>query len=197
MAFDWSSIASYRTGAGGTLLTGNDPRYVTLFSPQDGEGIHKLLVDLASSVTLSYVGNMYGFDDDEVSAALIKLTYNPRVYFQQSLDKSQAGGVHERKLLALLPQNLFGTSIAVGTSIKHAISHLKVAIFDGIITVSGSTNWSLSGEQLQDNELTVSCDPVRAAQFRAQLDLNHSAMVAQMAAARLKGSTPGEAASSG
>lgn len=184
MSFDWSKIASYRTGATGILPVGNDPRYVTLFSPQDGEGIHQLLVDLAQSVDTSYVGNMYGWDDNDVSAALIKLTQNPRVYFQQSLDKSQAGGVHEKKLLALLPQNLFGTSIAVGTSIRHAISHLKVAIFDGIITVSGSTNWSLSGEEQQDNELTVSCDPVRAAQFRAQLDLNHDAMLKQMAAQR-------------
>lgn len=184
MAFDWSTIASYRTSTGGKLPVGSDPRYVTLFSPQDGPGIHKLLVDLAESVDCSYVGNMYGFDDDEVSAALVKLAQNPRIYFQQSLDKSQAGGVHEKKLLAVMPQNLFGTSIAIGQSIKHAISHLKVAIFDGIVTVSGSTNWSLSGEEQQDNELTVSCDPVRAAQFRAQLDLNHTAMLAQMAVTR-------------
>lgn len=187
MPFSWTRIAAYRTGASGILLTGNDPRYVTLFSPQDGDGIHRLLVDLATSVTTSYVGNMYGFDDDDISAALLKLTGNPHVYFQQSLDKSQAGGVHEKKLLAMLPQNLFGTSIAVGQSIKHAISHLKVAIFDGVITVSGSTNWSLSGEQQQDNELTVSCDPIRAAQFRAQLDLNHDAMLKQMAAAASHG----------
>lgn len=182
MAFDWSKVASYRTGYGQALPVGNDPRYVTLFSPQDGLGIHQLLVDLVDTADYSYVGNMYGLDDDEVVNALLAKIGEPKFYFQQSLDSSQAGGVHERKLVAELQQVTTGNSLAVGRSIKHAISHLKVAIFDGLITVSGSTNWSLGGEEKQDNELTVSCDPVRAAFFRAQLDLNHAAMLQQMAA---------------
>ena len=76
-----------------------------------------------------------------------------------------------------------GSSIAIGSSIRHAISHLKVCIIDGVYTVSGSTNWSLGGEENQDNEVTISSDFIRAAQFRAQLDRNHDAMLKQMAAA--------------
>ena len=53
---------------------------------------------------------------------------------------------------------------------------------DGIYVARGSTNWSLSGEQQQDNELTLVNDPVVAAETRAVLDVNHTEMLKQMAA---------------
>jgi len=92
-------------------------------------------------------------------------------------------------------------SIAIGTSSRHnAISHLKIVIVDGVYTVKGSTNWSLSGEQDQDNELTLSRSAVIAAETRAILDLNHDFMLKQMVGTHLnvesflapktKGSTP-------
>ena len=68
----------------------------------------------------------------------------------------------------------------------------------GVYTVKGSTNWSLSGEQQQDNELTLSRNAVIAAETRAVLDLNHDFMLKQMAGsaaglANLKASTsPGQ-----
>jgi hypothetical protein len=46
--------------------------------------------------------------------------------------------------------------------------------------VKGSTNWSLSGEQQQDNELSLSRNAVIAAETRAILDLNHDFMLKQM-----------------
>ena len=52
---------------------------------------------------------------------------------------------------------------------------------DGVYTVKGSTNWSLSGEQQQDNELTLSRNAVVAAETRAiSVDLNHDFMLKQM-----------------
>jgi phosphatidylserine/phosphatidylglycerophosphate/cardiolipin synthase-like enzyme len=61
---------------------------------------------------------------------------------------------------------------------------MKIVIVDGVYTVRGSTNWSLAGEQKQDNELTVHNNAVIAAETRAELDRNHDAMLKQMAAAR-------------
>jgi hypothetical protein len=53
------------------------------------------------------------------------------------------------------------------------------------LTVKGSTNWSLSGEQHQDNELTLSRNAVVAAETRAILDLNHDFMLKQMVGTKL------------
>jgi hypothetical protein len=54
-----------------------------------------------------------------------------------------------------------------------------------VYTVKGSTNWSLSGEQQQDNELTLSRNAVVAAETRAILDLNHDFMLKQMVGSNL------------
>ena len=56
---------------------------------------------------------------------------------------------------------------------------------DGVYTVKGSTNWSLSREQQQDNELTLSRNAVVAAETRAILDLNHDFMLKQMVGSKL------------
>jgi phosphatidylserine/phosphatidylglycerophosphate/cardiolipin synthase-like enzyme len=102
-----------------------------------------------------------------------------------SLDRSQATA-HEKQILAKWSNDAFGNSIAIGTSSVHnAISHLKTVIVDGVYTVKGSTNWSLSGEQEQDNELTLSRNAVIAAETRAVLDLNHDFMLKQMTGSKL------------
>jgi hypothetical protein len=65
--------------------------------------------------------------------------------------------------------------------------------------VKGSTNWSLSGEQQQDNELSLNRNAVIAAETRAILDLNHDFMLKQMVGSGLDVSkflapaTPGSA----
>jgi hypothetical protein len=183
--FDWQQRHQYRTGAA-PWPTGYPDDTATYFSPADGPGIHRLIVDLINAAAHSVVLNLYGYDDDEADGALQKATLNPNVYFQMSLDKSQAGGVHERELLAKWNSDQIGTSVAIGQSVKHAISHLKVMIVDGLWVVSGSTNWSLSGETQQDNELRVTQNAVLAAQYRSILDVNHDAMLKQMSATKGK-----------
>ena len=51
-------------------------------------------------------------------------------------------------------------------------------------TVRGSTNWSLGGEEDQDNELTIHNNAVVVAETRAELDRNHDEMLKQMAKER-------------
>ena len=51
--------------------------------------------------------------------------------------------------------------------------------------MKGSTNWSLSGEQQQDNELSLNRNAVIAAETRAILDLNHDFMLKQMVGTKL------------
>jgi len=158
---------------------GYSPVTRTFWSPVDD--VHGALVALAKSATLSLVVAMYGFDDDELAQVLHDKIDQPGVFVQLSLDSSQAGGVHEKALLA--KNNYPATSIAYGRSEHNAIMHMKVMIVDGIFLVTGSTNWSASGEKLQDNQLTVNADPLACAQARSRTDAIHTGMLQQMAKA--------------
>jgi phosphatidylserine/phosphatidylglycerophosphate/cardiolipin synthase-like enzyme len=143
-------------------------------------------VALLGSAQHSIVVNMFGYDDDELNKIIQSKLADANVFVQMSLDRSQATGAHEKQILASWNNNAFGNSIAIGTSSVHnAISHLKIVIIDGVYTVKGSTNWSLSGEQEQDNELSLSRNAVIAAETRAVLDLNHDFMLKQMGGSQL------------
>jgi phosphatidylserine/phosphatidylglycerophosphate/cardiolipin synthase-like enzyme len=176
--FDWDKLAAYK--AERRFLDGYPPDERTFFAPRDD--VHGLLVSLLSSAQRSIVLNMFGYDDDQLDGIIREKLDDTHVYVQMSLDRSQSRGVHEKELLAKWSNDDFGNSIAIGTSSVHnAISHMKILIVDGVYTVKGSTNWSISGEEQQDNELTLSRNAVIAAETRAVLDLNHDWMLKQMA----------------
>ena len=180
--FVWDNLATYK--AEGRFLDGYPDDQRTFFSPRDN--VHGLLVALMGSAQHSIVVNMFGYDDDELNQIIQSKLADEKVYIQMSLDRSQASGVHEKQILAKWSNDAFGNSIAIGTSSVHnAISHLKIVIVNGVYTVKGSTNWSLSGEQQQDNELTLSRNAVIAAETRAILDLNHDFMLKQMVGSKL------------
>lgn len=181
--FDWELLARYK--AEKRFLDGYPSDQRSFFSPRDE--IHPMLASLLASAQHSLVLNMYGYDDDELDGIIREKLDSEHVYVQMSLDKSQAAGKHESAILKEWSNTDFGNSIAVGTSsVHHAISHLKVLIVDGVYTVTGSTNWSISGESEQDNQLTLNRNAVVASELRAVLDLNHDWMLKQMAEARSK-----------
>lgn len=180
--FAWDDLARYK--AEGRFLDGYPEDQRTFFAPRDN--VHGVLVALLQSAQHSIVVNMYGYDDPELNSIIQEKLADEHVYVQMSLDRSQASGEAEKKILASWSNNAFGNSIAIGTSSVHnAISHLKIVIVDGVYTVKGSTNWSLSGQQQQDNELTLSRSAVVAAETRAILDLNHDFMLKQMVGTKL------------
>jgi phosphatidylserine/phosphatidylglycerophosphate/cardiolipin synthase-like enzyme len=173
-ALDWSALARY---ARVPFPSGWSATQYVFFAPQDD--LHSVLSDIISSSSHRVMVNMFGYDDDSLDAILHAKAASPDISFLMNLDKSQAGGVHEKVLLAPWASQV-GTSVAIGRSVKHAISHLKVCVVDGLYTISGSTNWSMSGESKQDNELTVSMDPYRAARFESIMLANHVEMLRQM-----------------
>jgi phosphatidylserine/phosphatidylglycerophosphate/cardiolipin synthase-like enzyme len=154
----------------------------TFSSPVDD--VHGALTDLLQSTSKSLVIAMYGYDDDQLNQVIQQQLSSQTIYVQMSLDSSQASGVHEKDLLANLAKwenQKVGNSIAIGKSEKGAIMHLKLVIVDGLDVITGSTNWSTSGETQQDNQLTVIRDPLVAAEARARLDVIHDSMLKQMA----------------
>lgn len=179
-AFAWDGLGQFK--AGGRFLDGYPSDVRTFYSPVDN--VHQVLVSLLASTQKSIVLNMYGYDDSDLNDIILEKLEDDHVYVQMSLDKSQASGKRERSLLAKWKNDAAGNSIAIGHSSKGAISHMKILIVDGVYTVRGSTNWSLGGEQDQDNELTIHNNAVIAAETRAELDRNHDEMLKQMAKAR-------------
>src|SRR5664279_2958384 len=140
----------------------------TFYSPEDY--VQQVLQSVVSSVSKSIVVAIYAYDDDVLAAMLDTALKNPAIYVQITLDQSQSTSPHEQALLKKYANEMTGNSVAIGQSEKGAIMHRKMVIVDGLWRVSGSTNWSTSGETLQDNELTVIRDAMVCAEARPILD---------------------------
>lgn len=178
----------------GKLTSGYQDHYLFFVGRDD---IHSILLTLINNEKLEIDFNMFGFDDDTLNEAILAKMKDPSIVVKGTLDKSQAGGVHEKKLLTLDETNNpnFLNSIAIGESATHQISHTKGAVLVGSgIWFEGSTNWSNSGEgtgislkadvknpigwKAQNNTLLVSVNPVGLSRFKTQLAAEH--LIAQL-----------------
>ena len=188
------------------LTPGYGDHYLFMVGRDD---VHGILLNLISAETMGLKLNMFGYDDEALNEAIVALMHNPNVAVQGTLDQSQAGGVHERAILAqdVAGDPDFYNSFAVGQSATHQISHTKggVLVAQGL-AFEGSTNWSASGEgtgvslapldphkppapgyKAQNNTLLVSSNPVFCARFSARLDTEHLVALAQQRAREAKG----------
>jgi len=171
----WDSLDNFKKAG---FLSGYPTNLKRFFAPEDD--VHGALAAVVKSAKLSIACAMFGWDDDEIDELFREALINEGLPVQVALDKTQAAGKHEREILAKWPVHIIGNNVVIGQSSKHAISHLKLFVIDGIYTVGGSTNLSDSGEKKQNNELIVFRDPVYAAETRAKIDLVHDEMARQM-----------------
>jgi phosphatidylserine/phosphatidylglycerophosphate/cardiolipin synthase-like enzyme len=179
-AIPFESLGRFKQA--GRFPPGYSQQALSFYAPRD-PGIHPVIIWTLLQATHSIAVNMYGFDDPQASAIIRMHTLNDAIAVTLSLDKSQAGGKAEKAILASFNNNLIGNSIAIGRSSRGDISHDKLLVVDGLYLITGSTNWSFGGEELQDNQLTLSRDPLSAAEARTVIDLDHDDMLKQMAAA--------------
>jgi hypothetical protein len=180
----------------GKLTLGYGDHYLFLVGRDD---VHGVLHHLLTNESLELDGNAFGYDDEQLNQDILDLFKKPNVRVQMTLDKSQAGGVHEKKIVAADEASDpvdFNNSFAIGQSETHQISHTKGYVFLGQSTwAEGSTNLSGSGEgvgislkadvanpagfKAQNNTLVVSTNPIGLQRFKAKLDAEHAIAKAQ------------------
>ena len=174
----------------GKLTPGYGDGYLFYVGRDD---VHGILLHLIKNETLGFKLKMFGYDDDELNQAILDLFKIPSIHVQISLDKSQAGGVHERKIIEADQQqdsSDFANSFTVLQSATHQISHTKggICVAQGLY-FEGSTNWSSSGEgtgislksdvanpkgfKAQNNTLFVSTNKTNLLRFNTELDVEH------------------------
>jgi len=187
-AFDLHDLAQYTRE--GTFTPGSSKDFKLFYVGRDD--VHDILKHVISRVSVSLYLNMFGYDDDELNALIMDKIHDPAITCVITLDKSQAGGVHERRLLdsdAAKDPVGFSTHFVIGQSTTHQISHTKGFVADGKVGGEGSTNWSASGEgtfvvagkaggvgfKAQNNTQTIFTDPDAVARFQAELLAEHLA----------------------
>lgn len=156
------------------------------------DDVHGILKYLLSRATTSLYLNMFGYDDEELNAECMRCVTNASVTTVITLDKTQAGGKHEKAILdsdVATDPVAFNTHVVIGQSATHQITHTKGGVLDGRVGFEGSTNWSASGEgtfvmkgqpggpgyKAQNNTLAVFTDPDTIARFTAELVAEHLA----------------------
>lgn len=160
------------------------------------DDVHEALKHVLRRVSVSLYLNMFGYDDDELNEIIMQIVHDKHIACLITLDKSQAGGVHERRLLesdAAKDPEAFNTHFVIGQSATHQISHTKGFVADGKVGAEGSTNWSSSGEgtfvakgqpggvgyKAQNNTQTFFTCPDAIARFQAELIAEHVAAQAK------------------
>ncbi len=182
----------------GKLTAGYGDSYVFEVGRDDVHGILHFLIPQEKRY---FRLNMFGYDDEQLNSDILALFNDPNIHVQISLDRSQAAGVHEKKIIAAdqasNPDD-WSTSFCILESETHQISHTKGGVFSGLgIYFEGSTNWSASGEGIgiqlkpgvnsvpgfkaQNNTLLVSTNPINLLRFADQLDVQHKIGLAQQA----------------
>lgn len=188
--FTFEDLAQFRRE--GSFPATDSPDFRVFYVGRDD--VHGVLKYLLARCSRSLYMSMFGFDDDELNEVIMHLVEDSHVFTQGTLDRSQAGGVHERKILATWSDEM-RASFAIGQSSTHQILHSKGGVLDGLVAFEGSTNWSDSGEgtgivlgdgaqqkpgfKAQANTLTVYIHPIQIAQFTAQLNEEHNVALAQ------------------
>jgi hypothetical protein len=154
------------------------------------DDVHDVLKHVLSRVRVSLYLNMFGYDDDELDEILMAKATDPNITMLITLDKSQAGGKHEKMLLDADKQHAlaeFNTHFVIGQSATHQISHTKGFVADSKVGGEGSVNWSVSGEgtfvitgkpggpgyKAQNNTQTIFTDSDSVSRFQTELIAEH------------------------
>ena len=172
----------------GSFAPGDSPDYREFDVGRDD--VHGVLKHLLSRVSRSVRLSMFGYDDVELDQIIQGLIEDEHVFFQGTLDASQASTPTERKIIAGW-DSAVRSVFAIGRTATGQIEHTKGGVLDGVVAFEGSTNWSGGGEGIgiglhgqanavgykaQANTLIVHVNPVRVQRFTDYLDEQHASI---------------------
>lgn len=166
----WKKLRAYMPAAG---MPGKFPAdTVALFAPRDD--VVGALQTLVASAAVSIKVEMFTYCDKQLHALLVAKA--PMV--QATFDESQYLQIAVMKQL-VDELAAAGADVATGKSEHGEIIHRKVLIVDHLYVANGSTNWTISGEKLEDNDLVIRRDAPLAAWYEQVLDVNHARVKAR------------------
>ncbi len=172
----WDTLGQYKTGS---FPLGYPTTIRTFYAPVDNvHGALMAMLDSAAKLRIS----MFAYSDSNIDQLLKTKSAGD---FLMTLDDRFSGGQKEIDLLLAWDQSLFGTKVVVGTSSKGSLSHLKMVSIDDLYTITGSTNWTVSGQIYQDNQLTIIKNRYHAKEAAARIEAVHSHMLSEMTAKKL------------
>lgn len=153
-----------------------------IFAPVDR--VHEAFMWLLHVDDLSSLhASCYGWDDAEIDDLFRRALESSHIPVLLCLDSSQAAGKGEKPLVLKWNQAEIGNQVVIGRSIHGAINHDKLIVINRILTICGSTNFSVGGETKQNNEATIVYDRAFAAETVNRIEIIHSEMAAQMGVA--------------
>jgi len=178
LAETWAGIGSYKA----TPFPPDYPANVAhLFAPVDR--VHEAFVALCGVDDLTSLDcSMYGWDDEEIDSLFRGALLTDHLPVTLCLDSSQAGGKHEKAILAQWPGVELGNHVVIGRSEKSAINHDKLIVVNRLVTICGSTNLSDGGETKQNNEAVIVYDRAFASEVVNRIQIIHGQMALQMQA---------------
>lgn len=180
LAEAWGLLSSFKATPFPPDYPGNVKH---VFAPVDL--VHEAFLSLLQCSDLSSLdASMYGWDDEQISDLFEHALLDENIPVTLCLDSSQAGGVHERAIIAKYPAGEMGNQVVIGRSSKGAINHDKLIVINRLVTICGSTNLSAGGERKQNNEATIVLDRAFAGETVNRIQIIHGEMAAQMAAAK-------------
>jgi hypothetical protein len=100
------------------------------------DDVHGVLKYLLSRASTSLYLNMFGYDDEELNVECMRCALDASITTVITLDKSQAGGKHEKAILdsdVAKDPVAFNTHVVVGQSATHQITHTKGGVLDGSV----------------------------------------------------------------
>ena len=147
-----------------------------LFSPRDK--VQAAIELMLNSATVSLKVAMFALTDPAVNTILHTKAALPAPFeFQMTLYSDEA--TTDLPMKAIVAGWATDPRVVTGTSAKGDYSHLKVAVVDHEYIIDGSTNFTLSGEEGEDNTIIVRKHAVLALWYETQLDAIYAHMKAK------------------